>query len=66
MNMYDVWSTANTKSVMAGLYTAAGTRSLIADLRDDSRRLRSVEDPPAVSRLTTPSWMRAPAPSLSR
>ena len=67
MNMCEVWSTITVKSVIAGEYTAppahGPTIRLICGTTPEAWTLRrkiSANRPSA----TTPSWMRAPPPSL--
>ncbi len=67
MNMCEVWSTMTVKSVMAGEYTAppaqGPTISEICGTTPDACTLRrkiSANRPSAA----TPSWIRAPPPSL--
>ena len=67
MNMCEVPSTISVKSVMAGEYTAPPAHgpmiSEIWGITPDAVTLRkkiSANSP----RATTPSWMRAPPPSL--
>src|SRR4051812_49738227 len=67
MNMYDVPSTMNTKSVMAGLYTAPPAhRPMITPILGGTPGDCTFREknPPQLSRLTTPSLIRAPAPAL--
>ena len=67
MNMCEVWSTITTKSVSAGEYTCppafAPMISEICGTTPDARVLRMKISPYRPSE-TTPSWMRAPPPSL--
>ncbi len=67
MNICEVWSTMITKSVSAGEYTwppaAAPMISEICGMTPEARVLRR-KIWAYRSRETTPSWMRAPPPSL--
>ena len=67
MNICEVLSTITTKSVRAGEYTwppaAAPMMRLIWGITPDARVLRRKISPYNPSE-TTPSWIRAPPPSL--
>ena len=66
-NMYEMPRTMNTKSVSAGEYAAPPAQgpsiTLICGMTPDARTFRR-NIPPYPASAVTPSWMRAPAPSL--